>query len=373
MRNSSNRLVRPIVLAAAVAAALAGASCGGGDDDESADRDSAAAAKSRALVADPPNPITESPHPVTSAVKALRRAFLANDIEGICARMTDAAKREAGSAGHGTPTSCPRDVRRFFGMIDDGSGWRHRGEPRMTGLTLDGKQATAVLALGQRLVNVPFTKEDGKWHLNGFFGGPTKQAESFGARAPKEPFPPKLVLEGPQTEIVDESGDRCPPMSAKRFPTIFADCEIEVSSGNVPLTLTVLTVFGDFEFEECRIDYQVVTDGTGRTWTNGFEVNGENDGVCGDVNACSSKQGVDWPWKGRLETDGKGDDGFFHRMSMCLRTCVGYFVGNLVVSMTRDGDSWKAELVNGGGSSGMRFNGELTASTDGVDMRVAEL
>ena len=96
MLTSSNRLIRSIVLAAVVAAALAGASCGGDDEPSAGTEARNEQPPAQTTAADteeiPETPPMESPHPVTTGIKKLRRAFLADDIAGICKSMSPAAK-----------------------------------------------------------------------------------------------------------------------------------------------------------------------------------------------------------------------------------------------------------------------------------------
>lgn len=359
---SSNRLTRSVVVA--VAAAVVGVPACGGEDEQTAGRQ----LERQPRVPQPLPP--ESPHPVTTAVQDLRRAFLASDYEGICARMTAAAKREAGSAAHSEPTTCVPDVRKLFGLIEKGDGWRNRGEPRVTKLTLEGDQATATVALGQQLADIPFVKEGGEWKLNGFFGGPLKRAESYQRRVQRTPFPAAQApsaLGDTTVEVRNRDDDACPDLSEAQFPVITGGCKFDVSSGKVPLTMSLLTIFGDFQFERCRLDYRVYADGAGRTWIDRIEVNGDVDGACGDVNACYSKEGAVLPWKGRLRNNGDGS--FIHRIDMCLRTCVGSFTGDLVVRMAPEEDGWRAEPLNGGGQTGFRFDGPLAVADDSLDVR----
>jgi hypothetical protein len=130
------------------------------------------------------------------------------------------------------------------------------------------------------------------------------------------------------------------------------------------MPLTMLTPFGDFQFERCSIDYRVRVDSQGRTWTEDFEVNGGPRSVaCGDVNACYDRSRESLvPWRGRLYPDEEG--GFVHRMDMCLRTCAGYFIGELEVRMDEEDGAWSARPVDGGGDSGFRFDDPLKVRTD---------
>lgn len=374
MLTSNNRLTRSIVLAAVVAAALAGASCGG-DDEPSAGTEARDEQPPRTTAADtlsvPEVPPAESPHPVTRDIKRLRKAFLAEDIAGICALMTQSAKIGAGTAVHGTPTTCARDVRKLFRTIEKGSGWEYEGRPRVTGLSTKRNEATALMSLGQRLMRVPFSKVDGHWKLNGFFGTPREHVTRFIKKVRRRPFPPAVpydALGDTTVRVRDASGSPCPALSDDEFPLGSGGCEVHAASP-APMQLAVLTPFGIFDFAECTIGYRVLADRAGRTWTDSFQVNGPTDGACGDVNACFTKAGVSMPWKGRLRSDGEG--GFVHRMNACISTCVGSFTGELAIRMRPEGKGWRLEPIEGGGQTGFQLDGALTMQANGVEIEGA--
>lgn len=374
MLTSCNRLTRPLVVAAVVAAALAGSSCG--DDEPSADkRDQAAKAADAtdSTAASTPQTLApESPSPVTSGIQRLRRAFLADDIPGLCESMTAGAKVAAGKAVHGEPTTCVRDVRKLFRTIEKGNGWEHEGEPRVTGLALDGREAIALMSLGQQLAEIPMAKVDGRWKLDGFFGNPQEDVDSFVRNVQRRRFPParpENALGDTTVKVRDAAGSPCPKLTDEQFPQVAGGCEVHAAS-NAPLQLSVLTPFGDFKFEKCRISYRILADRAGRTWTDSFDAAGPDTSACGDVNACFDKDSALLPWKGRLRSDGEG--GFYHRMNMCLATCVGPFVGDLAMRMYPEGRGWRVEPMEGGGQTGFHFDGRLSINAKGVDLEGAQ-
>lgn len=132
-----------LVLSAAIAV---GAGCGGGEENGDADKQ------------------------VRAVYAQLQSRFEARDSDGVCARISKAAKVQIGSFGHAQPTTCVRDVRQLFKWIK-----RERPggptAPRLVGVAVEGDEAMATARLtpgaeGQ----VPFVKEDGKWKLDNFFG-----------------------------------------------------------------------------------------------------------------------------------------------------------------------------------------------------------
>jgi hypothetical protein len=309
----------------------------------------------------PPEPKS----PVTDAVNDLQDGFIAGRENQVCARMTKAARTQAGEMGHGDPTTCPRDVRRVVGMIGKGGGWRNEGKPRVDEVEVAGDRATATIALddGWR-ADIPFTKDARRWKLAGFFGTSPAHASKVGAAIQKASFPPPA---GPGIEVSDGDGGRCTTPSVKRYPRISGGCKLTASSRE-ELDMTVLTPFGDFKFDECTVEYRIFVDGAGRTWTHDFDVAGHGD-ACGDVNQCFDEDEDLLPWRGRIRDDGHG--GFIHVMDVCLFTCVGQFTGELVMRLSQDGDRWRTELADADGATGFRFTGPLAVRSDGLEITAA--
>jgi len=299
-------------------------------------------------------------HPAVKAIDRLQRAFAERDYAGFCAWMTPSAAREAGKAAHGEATTCERDVRRLFGLIREGGGWRRVNAPRVIAVKTHGDTATATMALDRRWrAQIALARRDGRWRLNGLFGAPVGPALRLAERTADTDFPP---AEGAgAVEAKDGDGTPCPDLSETDFPAIDGGCRIRMAGRITPLTM--LTPFGDFKFDRCSIAYRVRVDASGRTWTEDFDVEGDSKSVaCGDVNACYDFDTEELvPWRGRIYPDG---DGFVHRMDMCLRTCVGYFVGRLNMRLVRDADGWRAVPINGGGDTGFRFDSPLVVKGD---------
>jgi hypothetical protein len=343
-------------LGAVALAAFGGMACGGEDDSSGWVRP-AAPVLGQGLPA-------EVEHPVAAAIHRLQRAFADDDYAGVCAEITPAAARYAGQAAHGDPTTCKRDVRRLFGLIRKGNGWRHAGAPLVTDVAVNGSRATATVALDRRWrAQIPLTRTDGRWRLSGLFGAARGHAQQVMRATVESDFPPPG---GAPVEVTGADGKPCPALSETRFPAISGGCRIDLSSRIAPLTM--LTPLGDFKFDECSIDYRVLVDAAGRTLTDEFQVLGDRRSVaCGDVNGCYDFAAAELvPWRGRIYPD--GEDGFVHRMDMCLSTCVGYFVGELKLRLWREDGAWRAQPIDGGGDTGFRFDHLLKARGE-LDIR----
>lgn len=132
-----------LVLSAVVAAATG---CGGGEGNGDADEQ------------------------VRTVYAQLQSRFEARDSDGVCARISKAAKEQIGSFGHAQPTTCVRDVRQLFKWI---KLERPGGEaaPRLVDVAVEGDEAMATARLTPGADGrVPFVKEDGEWKLDNFFG-----------------------------------------------------------------------------------------------------------------------------------------------------------------------------------------------------------
>jgi hypothetical protein len=295
---------------------------------------------------------------VRQAIAELQRAFAERDYDALCELVTPAAARQAGEAAHGTPRDCPADLRRLFGMIHKGGGWREGSAPRVTGVAVDGSQATATVALGSGSpirARVPLTRSEGAWRLTGFFGNPPQKVEEFVKSVKGSDFP---SAGREPLEVLDRRGKPCPELIHFGYPQVSGGCSLEFSSGVHPLT--ILTPFGAFEFEDCYVSYGVRVDSSGRTWTEELLVeDGPGSVACADVTPCPHRSigALRPPWRGRLYRDGDGR--LLHRMDMCMLTCIGVFVGELQMRLVRDGDRWRAEPANGGGESGLLFDHPL--------------
>lgn len=320
-------------------------------------------------------PIAEPAHPLTRLVHELQEARADGDHRALCERMTRSARRQAGAIAHGEPTSCVRDVRRALGMIERGGGWEAGDPPRVVAVARRGpRRATATVTDDAWRAAVPFAREGGRWRLDGFFGVGADARRRAEAAAPRRPFP--AAPRGATVAARDSAGERCrdlsigrySPTSSDRYLSVTGGCVVKLSADLEPIRM--LTPFGAFEFSECRVDYRVSIDGDGRALVDDWEVVSRSPRVedgCGDVNPCTvAGRYVYRPWKARLSAD--GDDDRRLRMDMCLRTCVGDFVGDYSIRLEPDDAGWKATPTDHG-ATGFLIDGDLDVG-GGEDLRL---
>jgi hypothetical protein len=329
---------------AALAAAVAVAGCG----DGSAGRDEP---RSRSEPLSPA--VRTSP---TAAAGELYDAFASKDFTRICALLTESAKKQAGRMGHGTPTRCMKDVPRALNMIEAGGGWKGSRRPRV--IDADGRGGRRIVTLASEdgwRARIPFEKVGGRWRLDGFFGTTPAELRLAERRARRVPFPA-----GPSPARVTGAGKPCATVSTARFPRLTGGCLMRVSGEKVPVR--ILTPFGDFLFGECSISYAVRVDAEGRTWTSQFTTEGPEKSGCSDLNPCVVPGTYAYqPWKGRVTRQAGG--GRLHRMDICMRTCVGQFVGELAMELDRTEGGWQVR-PGSQGATGLRVDGALTVSAD---------
>jgi hypothetical protein len=294
-------------------------------------------------------------HPITAVVEELQASFADRDVARICRLMTRAGAVEAGNVAHSTPTTCEKDVKKVFGMIDKGGGWLDAGTPRVAAVEEDGDKATAVLDIDGWRATVPFERDDGDWKIASFIGMGAELLAAVQKDGREEAF----ASRGKGVRISTYGGYTCPPLLSDAYPKITGGCEIRVSdSGPVPVEMA--TPYGAFKFGDCFVDYRILADEQGRTWTDEWKVEGSGKSGCSDVGPCFDQRPngrVDLlPWAGRIVAGPDGE--LLHRTRMCVRTCIGMFAGEFVTRLVRDGDRWRIEPTDAG-ATGFKLDAPL--------------
>ena len=299
-------------------------------------------------------------------------------MEGVCALVARDARKQAGEVAHGVPTTCPRDMRRAFGLIAKGGGWLEGDKPRVVEASSKSTTAAVTLAADEWMARVPFVKEAGSWKLAGFFGLAPDAVADVRESALDKPFP---VPRG-TVEVSNDGGASCGQISNAGFPEIgitreaklTGGCMVRVAHASAPLE--ILTPFGAFKFSDCTVKYRVLIDGQGRTWTDKLQFSGKEGTACGDAAACArplGKTDPDYevlPWKGRIRSD--GDGGFRHHMAACVATCIGTFAGEVVWDLAADdaASGWRLETESG--RTGFRIDDSLALQGDPLKISAAE-
>lgn len=138
---------RTTATALATVLVVLAAACG--SDDPGSDRD-----QIRVVVAD------------------VQEAFDAGDLKGVCELLTRAAQRHIETIAHRAGDPCARSLKVVQTGVRD-----LRGQPKATAheileIRVRGSVATATLDLGEgSRGEVPLSKQDGEWKVNGLYGG----------------------------------------------------------------------------------------------------------------------------------------------------------------------------------------------------------
>lgn len=304
---------------------------------------------------------------VAAAVSEFQAAFERHDWQGMCARLTRAGRSQASALAHGRPDTCAQDVREALAVVEAGRGIERREAVRVVDVDVEGDRAEAIVAVDDRQAAVPLARESGTWRIDSFFGTAPETVEQVIAHSRAAPFPD--VSGTPAQGLRPGPGNlRCLGFVTLEYPSITGDCELSASALRVELS--VMTPMGHFYFNDCEVGYHAWVDGSGRTWTDSFQINYPLNNGCPDFRECVDEEGVMPPWKGRISTT--ADGGFVHVMRACLRTCIGYYAGDLSFRLTPAATGWRAEAAASDvGLSGLRFDGVLRVAP-GFDLGRAE-
>jgi len=310
------------------------------------------------------------------SAREIQRAFAERRYGDLCALLTRRAQVLAGSSGHQVPSRCERDVRARLTEVRVGAGWR-TDPPRVIGATVDGSRATVLLrpARGGRLA-LPFAREGGVWKLDGFFGSHDGLAKRFPATAATD-----TIASDNRTRIAATGGANrrpCRRVRRKAFPVLRGGCIIRFAT-SAPARFDVTTIFGDFVFARCDVEYRIRVEGDGRAWVDVFEAHepaGADQPGCGDVNRCfvdpddpSPDHDDMLPLPGRLGAVKAGR--FALRTDVCLRTCIGVYAGRLELlsparPLLRRMDARRSPV----GASGFSIAGRFVTARPGLRISV---
>jgi hypothetical protein len=311
---------------------------------------------------------------VVAAVRDLQRSFASSDWKALCRGLSESARRQMKRIADGSHDGCLKDLSEAIKVINRGDPIRHVAEPQLGEVVVDGDRAAATVLLNDDRPHEAPLVEDGRWKLDSFFGTPEAAVRRLvESDARSRPFPPANGV-----TATTPAGDPCSDFSEAGYPAITGKCSIQITGGEVELT--ILTVFGDFKLADCELGYEAVVDRDARTWTTSFTL-GPKDGSsdCANVVRCRGKRGAQ-PWKGRVRGDVGDSYGIYsysHVMDACLTTPMGHYAGTLEVLLIASQDefelnpkkSWRAEAVDADvGVSGLRLEGRFDIDRPTFDL-----
>jgi hypothetical protein len=293
-------------------------------------------------------------HPAASVVRELQDAFEAEDVAGICERMTLDAQDQAAAIAGDPRGSCVRDVQRAFQIVAE--GWGDAEHPMVTRVETRGLRADATVEDDEGWsAEVELAREAGSWKLDGFLGASLQESDELADDLRRLRFPERARL---PIEVRQGSDEACPPVDLRDRTVVTGGCTFQVAGTDVPIR--VLTLFGDLTFSDCSVDYRVATGPRGHALTTDMVFDDSGRG-CAGITPCLTERRQYLPWAGRL--DPGRHSGYTHRMLMCLKTPVGLFAGEVVTRHMRGGAGWRVRPSNAG-TAGFKIDGELTVSND---------
>lgn len=296
---------------------------------------------------------------VAATLRSALDRFEERDRQGLCELLSADAKLVIGSAVHLQPTTCERDVGRFFKWLEPYGEQARR--PVVTKVTTEGPdraRATVRLADGA-LVTAPFSREDGTWKLDGLLDATLSRIQA--RNTPREKGRLLAVSDVPRPAVAGTTsvehgpgrGAFCPRVDDDRLPAVGGGCLVNLAGKR--LTLSAVSPFGRMAFAECDIELDLRVGGDGRGWIATPTIDGRN--PCFDAAPCFSKQERGMPWPARIDyRQGKME----LAVDVCLDTCVGRFEGRWKLDFVKLGTGWRARSEQGMvGTSGWRFDGVL--------------
>lgn len=149
----------------------------------------------------------------------------------------------------------------------------------------------------------------------------------------------------------------CADLSTAAYPLIQGGCVLYAAG---EIDITVQTMFGPLRFGRCRIAINLLVDGAGGTWLQGFD--SDSGGACGDMLPCREKAPAKeivaankLPWKGRIVRTANGPQ---TELELCLDTCMGRFEGRTAFDLLEERGDWTMRAKDSiAGVSGLELDG----------------
>lgn len=299
---------------------------------------------------------------VRDTLVELQESFDEGDLETVCDAMTFRAWQQVGTAGHGVPSRCVRDLGKAKKYIDDGRVDGYRRIPTVTAIDVDGRRAVATAAFGGGATSrVELVRRANGWALDNFYGN-----SSGGGNLTAPPAGPPRVK---TAAFESPAGRRCSAVT--QVGPVLNGVRSELRGGCVvkaketaDIVFNVRTPFGLFEFGRCEVSFTLRVDGRGGVWLE--DLLGAGAIACNDVDHCR-KNLVHRPWVGYI------DGPHQLRMNACFQTCIGEYRGEIVLDLREKARSWnlRAEKLTVGDASGWQVDGNWKVATNDLVLKHA--
>jgi hypothetical protein len=311
---------------------------------------------------------------IRAAFAGLNKRVAERDLVGICRSMARSAQRQVGSIGHGEPSTCENDVRKFLKSIEDDPRSRPI-RPRIARMSIDGDRATVIADYepGDDAGAFRFEREDGRWKLGLVFSTTATAPYDLGTTVKGLPSLGVEDTLGPRLTTLPVSAEGraggCSPVDAEGLE-LFGGCELTVDSSKVRFRLK--TLFGDSPFATCEVSFTMHVDSAGRIGLGNPGIgysSGISGGPCGDIQACRTRSSgpSPWnykrPWRGRIRST--ADRQLVAEIDLCFDSCAGRLQGRTTIPMTRGGRGWRLEADDVPvGRSGLSVGGTWPLTPD---------
>lgn len=149
---SRGRARRAALTVAACAAAILLGSCGGGGEGSADEKE------------------------IQAAVRALQRAFAAENVDRVCALLSADARKHVAGMGHDPGSRpagpCYLDLYMFFEGVQKSPAWREQTSQEIGDIVVDGDTAEAtVLFEDGQTASLPLVREEDEWKVDALYGG----------------------------------------------------------------------------------------------------------------------------------------------------------------------------------------------------------
>lgn len=288
---------------------------------------------------------------IQAQIDAMRSAFEARDVAGVCALTT--APRCPATIGylleHGRASTSPA----------------RSGKRDVVEVTVDGRLATAIVTFHDRIPGLLRFRERGDgWKLADVSLSPVEARSSWR-------WVTATGIESFRSWRMRGSRSvPCPPITSiahAGMAAVRGGCRFQVA--NSDLAVLMFTALGDFEVARCAGSHMLHI-ASNSTAILADRIRFLGPGICGPIQHCEDGEtGLRYPWQGS-KLRGRFTPPLHMQIDICVNTPLGRARGMLHFQIARNGRSWTATPYDYPiGESSIQFSGSSRMSPGGLETR----